>query len=72
MNNEIFKVDNTISEYTPIMRGDKIIGCTIGENERGRPVRCVLYPWFLSEEEMIRADDTRYVFFLETGGDECP
>lgn len=65
MLSEIFKVDNNISEYTPIMRGDEVIGCTVGENKRGYPIKCVLYSHFLSEQDIIGDDDARHVCFLE-------
>jgi hypothetical protein len=57
------RCDNTIEEHTPIIVGDRVIGCTIGENAKVTPIKCVLYSHFL-EEEMMNTDDTYRIVFL--------
>ena len=57
------RCDNTIEEHTPIIVGDRVIGCTIGENTKGTPIKCVLYSHFV-EEEMMSIDNTYRIVSL--------
>lgn len=62
---KIFKVDNTITEHTPIMCNGRVVGHTVGENKIGYPVECVLYSQSLFKEEMIDIDDTHRIVSME-------
>lgn len=57
------RCNNIIEEHTPIIVGDRVIGCTIGENTKKLPIKCVLYSHFL-EEEMMNIDDTYRIVSL--------
>lgn len=50
-------VEKAIPPKTPIMYNDTCVGCTIGDNFMGKPVKVILYPYAYDVMQLCETGD---------------